>query len=382
LTVWRSYRAKALPAVFLATVLASSSLLVTPVSAGAATPPSTLVAGQSLATGSSLVSPDGFVSVKMQTDGNLVAYAGGRALWASDTDGQANGGRAKMQTDGNLVIYNANDTAIWSTRTAGQGTASSFARVQDDGNFVVYNGSGNGLWSTGTRATTLAAGSAGNYLDTGQALWSGNELFHTVFQTDGNLVLYKGLSTGNPLWSSNTDGKAAGGRVKMQTDGNLVIYNANGTAIWSTHTADAGPNSRLVMQTDGNLVIYNGHNNAVWATNTDPAPPAPEPSDPHEFAKYYMDKVYGWGDDQYDALVTLWNHESGWRSTATNPAGGDPATSAYGIPQALPGNKMATFGSDWVTNPKTQIKWGLDYIESRYHTPIEAWQFWQGHGWY
>jgi uncharacterized protein YabE (DUF348 family) len=85
----------------------------------------------------------------------------------------------------------------------------------------------------------------------------------------------------------------------------------------------------------------------------------------------------GWGSDQFSCLVTMWNHESGWRVNAANPSG------AYGIPQALPGSKMASAGSDWQTNPATQIRWGLQYISSRYGTPCGAWATWQAHGgWY
>lgn len=76
---------------------------------------------------------------------------------------------------------------------------------------------------------------------------------------------------------------------------------------------------------------------------------------------------YGWGRDQYSCLVKLWNRESNWRVNAYNSSSG-----AYGIPQALPGNKMAVEGADWLTNPETQINWGLGYIQGRYSTPCGA----------
>lgn len=88
---------------------------------------------------------------------------------------------------------------------------------------------------------------------------------------------------------------------------------------------------------------------------------------------------YDWNDAEWQCLVTLWDHESGWNYQATNPSSG-----AYGIPQALPGSKMATAGQDWEKNAATQIKWGLNYIHERYGTPCAAWSFWQaqpGH-WY
>jgi len=84
----------------------------------------------------------------------------------------------------------------------------------------------------------------------------------------------------------------------------------------------------------------------------------------------------GWGDDQFGCLVELWNHESGWNVYASNPSG------AYGIPQALPGSKMATAGADWETNPATQISWGLGYITGRYGTPCGAWDTFNAQGWY
>lgn len=85
----------------------------------------------------------------------------------------------------------------------------------------------------------------------------------------------------------------------------------------------------------------------------------------------------GWGDDQFGCLVSLWNKESGWNVYASNASSG-----AYGIPQALPGSKMATAGADWQTNAATQISWGLGYIAARYGTPCGAWDTSESQGWY
>jgi hypothetical protein len=95
------------------------------------------------------------------------------------------------------------------------------------------------------------------------------------------------------------------------------------------------------------------------------------------FAKSYMESKYSWDESQHSCLVNLWNRESGWRHTADNPT-----SSAYGIPQALPGSKMASAGADWRTNPETQIKWGLKYIKHRYETPCGAWSAFKKKGWY
>ncbi|MEE1822498.1 transglycosylase SLT domain-containing protein [Streptomyces sp. BE20] len=80
---------------------------------------------------------------------------------------------------------------------------------------------------------------------------------------------------------------------------------------------------------------------------------------------------------QLAAFKQIISHESSWNVTATNPSSG-----AYGLAQALPGSKMATHGSDWKTNPTTQIKWALDYMNTRYGSPNAAWSFWQTHHWY
>ena len=85
----------------------------------------------------------------------------------------------------------------------------------------------------------------------------------------------------------------------------------------------------------------------------------------------------GWGDDQFQCLVSLWNKESGWNYQASNRSSG-----AYGIPQALPGSKMASAGADWQTNAATQVAWGLGYISGRYGTPCGAWSHSQSTGWY
>jgi hypothetical protein len=86
---------------------------------------------------------------------------------------------------------------------------------------------------------------------------------------------------------------------------------------------------------------------------------------------------FGFSADQFSCLDSLWMSESGWRVTADNPH-----SSAYGIPQALPGSKMSSAGADWATSAVTQIRWGLGYIRDRFGTPCAAWSFKQGHGWY
>jgi hypothetical protein len=104
------------------------------------------------------------------------------------------------------------------------------------------------------------------------------------------------------------------------------------------------------------------------------APPVPSGS-AQQIAMVLL-ASYGWSSSQFSCLDPLWQRESGWNVYASNPDG------AYGIPQALPGSKMATAGPDWQTNAATQIKWGLSYIQSRYGSPCAAWAHSQATGWY
>lgn len=109
------------------------------------------------------------------------------------------------------------------------------------------------------------------------------------------------------------------------------------------------------------------------------AAPASGPVDPgsaRAIAKSML-ASYGWGEDQFGYLDALWQRESKWNHTASNGSSG-----AYGIPQALPGSKMASAGADWRTNPSTQISWGLGYIKGRYGSPAAAWAHSQRVGWY
>jgi hypothetical protein len=86
---------------------------------------------------------------------------------------------------------------------------------------------------------------------------------------------------------------------------------------------------------------------------------------------------YGWSSSEFSCLNSLWARESGWNPYASNASSG-----AYGIPQALPGSKMASAGPDWQNNPATQIRWGLGYIEATYGSPCAALSHESSTGWY
>ncbi|MFB2555018.1 lytic transglycosylase domain-containing protein [Herbiconiux liangxiaofengii] len=111
---------------------------------------------------------------------------------------------------------------------------------------------------------------------------------------------------------------------------------------------------------------------ADCSANTVPTPGPPEAGSLQDIA-YQAVLGYGWGEQNYYYLLALWNRESGWNPTASNPSG------AYGIPQALPGSKM---GPGWESDPNVQIDWGLRYIAGTYGTPCEAWASSENRGWY
>jgi Transglycosylase SLT domain len=103
----------------------------------------------------------------------------------------------------------------------------------------------------------------------------------------------------------------------------------------------------------------------------------PGVTDPKEIARQILQNKYGYGSSQFSCFNNIIMRESMWRINATNPSSG-----AYGIPQALPGSKMATIASDWRTNPATQIIWGIEYMKDRYGSPCGAWGFKSSNGWY
>ena len=100
-------------------------------------------------------------------------------------------------------------------------------------------------------------------------------------------------------------------------------------------------------------------------------------ADLQDYAHDLVINTYGWSEGDFTALVNLWNRESEWNVNCYNSYSG-----AYGIPQSLPGNKMASEGDDWETNGQTQIRWGLKYIQGRYGSPSGAWAHFLERNWY
>ena len=237
-----------------------------------ATPPcngaEVLAPGRVLQHGDAVDSCDGRFVLTMQHDGNLVLYQRHvGAVWSSGTHGSG-ADRAVMQTDGNLVVY-AGGTARWASGTHGEPGA--IAAVQSDGNLVVYRG-GAARWASGSSARPTP-GCSSQWLGSGQTLHAGDAVtscdgrFQLVMQADGNLVMYQhGVGA---VWATGTHGHGAT-RATMQDDGNLVLYTAANHAVWASGT-HGQPGAALAVQSDGNLVIY-GVGRALWASGTAECP--------------------------------------------------------------------------------------------------------------
>ncbi|MFB9642299.1 lytic transglycosylase domain-containing protein [Agromyces lapidis] len=147
---------------------------------------------------------------------------------------------------------------------------------------------------------------------------------------------------------------------------------AQSIAAGTGYEVTLGGPENYVVEEKPEVVVVPASSGSGWA------PPAVTP-DPGSAQAYAAGAVAarGWGAGEFDCLVALWNKESGWNVNAYNAGSG-----AYGIPQALPGSKMATAGADWETNAGTQIEWGLGYISGRYGTPCGAWGHSESVGWY
>jgi len=114
---------------------------------------------------------------------------------------------------------------------------------------------------------------------------------------------------------------------------------------------------------------------ATQQASQQPAASTPSGS-PQQIAEQMLSQ-FGWSSSQFSCLQPLWAHESGWNVYASNPSSG-----AYGIPQALPGSRMASAGPDWQSDAATQIRWGLQYIQGTYGSPCAAWSHEEADGWY
>lgn len=148
----------------------------------------------------------------------------------------------------------------------------------------------------------------------------------------------------------------------------------------STVTRDAGSGRAVTPTpaiTGAHLTIVIRHGAATRSTVRLDAAAAASAARAARHTARNMLGHFGWGARQFSPLDKLWNRESGWNKYAYNPSSG-----AYGIPQAVPGSKMASAGKHWRSNATTQVRWGLRYIKSRYGYPRRAWQHEVAYGWY
>ncbi len=222
--------------------------------------------GQGLVAGESYESCDHRFALAMQTDGNLVIYGAGRALWASQTSG-SDGYAAIMQTDGNFVLYGKHSDPLWSADTSGHG--GSHLAIQDDGNVVVYSPQSAALWASSSNIIGAPAKPTGcgdispdHGIVSGESVSSCDGHYSLAMQTDGNLVYYH---DGHAIWDTGTAG-GQGYLAIMQGDGNLVMYGYKGNPLFWTGT-NGHPGATFAAQADGNLVVYS-NGAALWASHT------------------------------------------------------------------------------------------------------------------
>jgi len=140
----------------------------------------------------------------------------------------------------------------------------------------------------------------------------------------------------------------------------------------ATQTYGLISQQKISFERGGWAIVTGDEAAAIYVANAE----TPETGSIKEFA-YRLVASNNWGRDQYSCLVALWERESNWRWNAMNKSSG-----AYGIPQSLPGRKMAEMGADWATNPETQVRWGVSYIKSRYGAPCGAMAHSNKFNWY
>lgn len=237
--------------------------------------------------------------------------------------------------------------------------------------------------SDGTVVSAGPNGSYGNFvlIDHGGGIQTG----YAHMESDGYYVsVGQAVKKGEVIGVTGNAGESYGAHLHFEVRVNgekvdpMIFYLYAGINVTTTHKVATGsvymPTMQAYCGTPEGIYFY-------WCPGFDPnnTVPVQATGDSSTAQGYAQNKVTerGWSAEDYNCLVLLWNRESGWNPSATNPSSG-----AYGIPQALPGTKMATAGADWQTNPQTQINWGLGYIADRYGTPCGAWAHSESVGWY
>lgn len=182
---------------------------------------------------------------------------------------------------------------------------------------------------------------------------------------------YASTST-TPVVTSTGTGYTAQGQSYTASAGTSLSTSRDAYTVEYTAPVVKKPKVTATVQAS---TAASSSSNSSAATTSAPVAAAATPGSAQAIGAQLV-AARGWGTDQYNCLVSLWNKESGWNVYASNPSG------AYGIPQALPGSKMASVGADWQTSAATQITWGLNYIQGRYGTPCGAWAHSVANNWY
>jgi hypothetical protein len=177
-------------------------------------------------------------------------------------------------------------------------------------------------------------------------------------------------------WTSGPP-RSTAGRAPEADAGALLTVTGQGLQVAAFQQSTASQAVQAYQIRDAAAELAAAHWTAARAQAAKKAATAPAASgSPQQIAEAML-ASFGWSSGQFSCLAPLWAHESGWSVTAYNAGSG-----AYGIPQALPGSKMASAGPDWQTDAATQIRWGLEYIKNTYGSPCAAWDHEQATGWY
>jgi len=252
------------------------------------------------------------------------------------------------------------------TRTSGAGPArtdSGPARTRSD------------AAGTGSFGARSARRKRGLFRRTGIALPAGGLALLLVVVVWGAAKVMNPQGTGASSLFQTIDGLGNSGSVALLEQERQTLIQM--TAAAKTLTVASKPtmtNPEQILEAQNSNTASSSQTTGGTGVATLAAPANPTAAQATAKA---MLASFGFASSQWSCLYSLWERESTWNVYAENAASG-----AYGIPQALPGDKMASAGADWQTDAATQIKWGLGYIKDRYGTPSAAWAFWQNNGWY
>lgn len=311
---------------------------------------------------------------------SVTSYAAGYAAYyrykgsmnVTNSDGSASSAQAVSGSTGstNVVGMSEKDAEAW------------FNGQQGPNNYCATYAYGQCTWWTCMRAKKLGWKNVGQYWGNGQD-WA----------RSGAAAGYK-TTTDAPVAGSIISWPA-GVQDSDPTYGHVGIVESVDTAKGTITTSEKGAGYKVYSRTmpirnGGTYVLPNDKLTGMGASGSsgteqcvtgddstsDVSGDKASAADAKKIARRKL-KDFGWDDSQFDCLDKLWTRESGWQWNATNPSSG-----AYGIPQSLPGSKMASAGQDWKTNAATQVKWGLGYIQQRYQSPCGAWAHSEATGWY